>query len=187
MYSVGKAALAADYHGVTVGNTVEQLVAVAEALPELHFLVGHFSVGICVHVFVARAGLFHYGAVGYHHVLLVAEVYAYAGEHTRLEAFFGVGYPYFGNECARGRVDGGVYTLHGSVEVLAGEGVEAYSHGHAVADESHVVLAYADEHFHHGRKLADSENGHRACHIAGIVVAGCYHAADRRAQHSVFQ
>lgn len=145
---VGEAALAGDYYGVAVVDAGDEFVAVAKALAEFDFLIGHAAVGVCVDVFVAGAGLLHDCAVGDYDIVLGAHVESYTGKHAGLYAFAGIGYADFGHEGACGCVDGGVDAVDGSFEGFIGECVESNCYGHAFAHECHVVLAYSDEHFH---------------------------------------
>ena len=64
LYTIGKACLTAHNHCGIVGETVNEFLAGAETLTELHFHKFHFTVFIEIDIFVAGAGLFHDSAVG---------------------------------------------------------------------------------------------------------------------------
>ena len=62
--TVCEASLTAHNHCGIVGETVNEFVAGAETLTELHFHKFHFTVFIEIDIFVAGAGLLHDSAVG---------------------------------------------------------------------------------------------------------------------------
>ena len=90
--SVGEACLTVDHHLRSRLHAGNQLVTVAEALTQFHFVVFYCAVFLVdVYIVVAGPLLFHHGLVGYHNMVGFAEIEVDTAEHAGKDFAAGVG------------------------------------------------------------------------------------------------